>query len=91
MLDSLTYGLAPREQLTLDEADGARGPYPQETEESGDKLATARGNDTDVAVDIDESVDVDTSRTDAGAGDPGQASPVSRSRDSDALAGGPGL
>jgi eukaryotic-like serine/threonine-protein kinase len=75
MLDNLTYGLAPREQSTLDDAELARGLTPQETDETGDKLAAAPGKDTEVAADIDRSVNVDASCTDTGPLDPGQASP----------------
>jgi tetratricopeptide (TPR) repeat protein len=75
MLDSLTYGLARREQSTLDDVDLARGLNPQETDETGDEPAAASGKDTEVAVDIDASVNVGASCTEAGALDPGQASP----------------
>jgi serine/threonine-protein kinase len=67
--------LAPGEESTLDAVDVGRGPNPQEVKESGDKPGAARDDDTEEAAGLDEWVDINTSRTDAGAGDAGQASP----------------
>jgi tetratricopeptide (TPR) repeat protein len=75
-LERLTRGcLAPGEESTLDAVDVARGPNPQETKELGDNPEAAGGDDMEEAAGLDKSVDIDTSRTDAGAGDAGQASP----------------